>query len=1025
MRFSPLILFLLCALLFPAPIRAQEKDGALELYYSANALYNRKLYSLAMEEYDAFLKNYPDHEKSPQASMGLALCLYSLQNHKKAEPVFARLTKERDLENQQEIHNLWGQCLLELSRMDEAERAFAWSAENGNDAEQKAHAQVGRIEAQYRQSKWAEVIRNADRFLKENRDAAHVQRVKFQGAVARFESGRFEQARDQLEALYNASERTPFMQHVTFLLAESLRELGNNPEALSYYATAAKMEGAFTAEARFRMGFVRFKDRDYTAAARDFLHLIENHGAAPTAPQARLYLGRCLLERCNHTEAEQLFESFEPDAQEYAAARLWLARSHARQNRHEDAERVLHRALDRIGKNPLRADLQFELASARMEQGKFDEAAKGFRDLYRAAPDSPTAPDALWLEAYSLHKGGKFQASLKRCDEYLKEHGDSERSGEVFFLKAENLFLMDRLADAESIYRDFLERHEDHFYRDSALFRTAQVKYKQKEWQEGLIAMKPLLREPPEGAFFSQLFYIQGDCYFNCKLWDHAITAFGLFVGTHPGEANADAAAFKAALCMEYKGDKERAMATLDSFIEHFEESPYRSHACIQRGRLHYEKGNYGEARRSFDQAVKIDGSPHALYYLAYVAMAEEKHDEAARHFNALAAENPDHELAADAGLQQGIIEIRRESYSQGQKLIRRFLNAHPDHVKADQAYFYMGMAFSRQEQWEEAGEYFQNVYERFPSSTMRDRALYELAWCEKGRKRNEQAASHYEVLLREFPDSPLQPEAVFELAELEYEGGNYDRAAARLNSIIDEPATNDLRERAIYRLGWNLFAKGDMADAARAFETLLNDYPDTAKASVALYQAGEARLKVKEFEEAYRHFKRLTERKDDAYREQSLLRLGECAALTQRWQESENVYRRFEREKPDSAFLNRALFGQGWALENRGKYRDAIKAYEKVLARGGADETTARSQFQIGECHFSLEDYNEAVKALIKVEVMYAYPQWSAKALLETARALALPGNTEEAKARYREVIAKYPDSDAATVAKEQLNSL
>ena len=139
----------------------------------------------------------------------------------------------------------------------------------------------------------------------------------------------------------------------------------------------------------------------------------------------------------------------------------------------------------------------------------------------------------------------------------------------------------------------------------------------------------------------------------------------------------------------------------------------------------------------------------------------------------------------------------------------------------------------------------------------------------------------------------------------------------------------------------------------------------------------------------------------------------------------AENVYVRFANQYPKSEFLNQALFGRGWALENQGRYGDAIEAYGRVLARGLSDETTARSQFQIGECYFSMKKYDEAVKALIKVEVMHAFPQWSSKALLETGRALEIPGKIEAAKARYREVIEKYPQSDAAAVARKKLKNI
>ena len=92
------------------------------------------------------------------------------------------------------------------------------------------------------------------------------------------------------------------------------------------------------------------------------------------------------------------------------------------------------------------------------------------------------------------------------------------------------------------------------------------------------------------------------------------------------------------------------------------------------------------------------------------------------------------------------------------------------------------------------------------------------------------------------------------------------------------------------------------------------------------------------------------------------------------------------------------------------------------MVDRGSHDEITARSQFQIGECCFAMKNYDEAVKALIKVEILYAYPKWSSKALLETGRVMDLLGKKEQARERYRELIQKYPEDDAATIARKKL---
>lgn len=1010
-----------------AAFNDDNDDAAVSMYYSANALYNRKLYTLSMEEYEAFIKKYPRHEKRQHAELGRALCLYALENFEDAAPALEKLCRSDRLENQQEIHNLLGQSLLRLKRPEEAQSAFSWATSHGDDDEQKMHAWVGWIEAQYRQSLWEDVIPNAGRFLKAFPDTEHSRRVRFQSAVARFELKRFGPARDALEALARNNDDSPMAQHIVFLLAECHRELGEPGAAEKRYNQAArKMTGAFTAEALYRLGFVRFNNNDFTRASNDFTSLLEKHGASPSAPSATLYLGRSFHELGNHREAERVLESIPPSSEVYAHARLWLARTHIAQQELAAAERSLAEALERTNHDPLYPDLLYEYGYAQMDQGRFEEAAQSFRRLHKRHGEHELAAEALWLQAFCVHKLGDFQASDRLCVDFLNRFGQSASAGEVGFLHGENRFLMERRAEALPLYARFVADFPDHFYAPSAQFRIAQVRYYQKEWSEALAAMAPLLEEIPESPFFHQLHFLEGDCHFNLENWEKAVAGFTRFVASHPDADRVDLAAFKAALAIENSGHADKAASVLGTFLDRFSKSEYRSKAAVQLGRLQYDAGNYPEARKAFRMAIDQDQDPYAIYYQGYVSLAEEKKDDALDRFSLFCELHPEHELAPDAMLQQAILLIQEEEHQRGRRILEELIASHGMHEATQQARFYLSVALARADEKQAAARGFEEYLNLYPASDLKDRALYEWAWCVKGLDDKGEAKRLYLELLNTCPDSALRRDAGFELAELEYEGKNFEASASRLEAMLDEPLDDEMRERVLYRLGWNYMSADQVQQAAHWFDTLLQDFPDTQFKAIALYQSGEAHLARQEYEEAYQQLLRLSELRDiDDLREQALLRLGECAAMTQRWQDSENVYRRFTREYPESDFMNQALFGIGWALENREDYGEAIDAYGKVVARGRFDETSARSQFQIGECFFSLKQYNEAVKALIKVEIMYAYPKWSARALLETGRALEIPGNKGEAKARYEELIQKYPDSDAASLARKKLADL
>ena len=55
--------------------------------------------------------------------------------------------------------------------------------------------------------------------------------------------------------------------------------------------------------------------------------------------------------------------------------------------------------------------------------------------------------------------------------------------------------------------------------------------------------------------------------------------------------------------------------------------------------------------------------------------------------------------------------------------------------------------------------------------------------------------------------------------------------------------------------------------------------------------------------------------------------------------------------------------------------------------------------RFQIGECHFASKQYDDAIKAFIRVEVNYGFPKWGARALLEMGKALEAKDEPEKAK--------------------------
>ena len=1009
-----------------AQAQKAKKDPALDLYFSANALYNRGLYELAVDEFTSFVAKYPTHAKAPYANLGLGLCLFSTGKLKEAEPVFAKIATNAKITAIAPIFNLRGHCLLSLGKFPEAEQSFASTIAKHKNPANLADAYAGYTEALYNQSKWPEVVKASDEALKRAPTAASAPRVGLQGALARYELEKYPEAKAILVKLKATKEAADeFKQHVSFLMGECLRQEEDYKNAALSYDEARKIEGSFTMEAHYRLGYVSFLMKEYPKAITELTSFIAAHKDSEHLPRANLYLGRSYLETKN-AQAVTFLTKLVPDAKLGAEAALWLGRLHLRAKDYTKAEAALKPVIARFASSELISDLNYDYATALMQGEKFAEATPIFAKVDKKGPQ---AANSIWMESYCLHQTKKFDLSLARCEIFLATYKDDENLNEVVFLRAENLFLLERYADAVVSYETVLKAKGVAVERlDVVRFRVGQIRYQEQKWPEALTMLEPLLPKNLATPTFAQLKYVAGDCYFKQENWAKSITMFTAFTTAQAKDPNAALALFKLGKSYESSNNAALALTTLQKMLTTFPKSEHVPHASVELGRLLYEGKKYAEAKKVLLTAASTEFAPHSTYYLGYVALAEEDQALAIKNFETLVTKHATHELAPDATLQYGKLLVLAGDFAKSKATLDAFIKKLPTHPKADQAQFYLGISLAREDSYAEALPRFEAILAKGKESPLRERALYEAAWCDKGLKKPDAAQKRYQSLITEFPTGELVLDAGFELAELEFEAEDFKGSVTRLTALLPKvTAKPELKERVLYRIGWNHFNLEADQPAAKAFEDMLTLNPKSEKVVMASYQAGEANLRLKGYPKALQHFTRVVAagKTDDGLHEQALLRKAETEGFSNLWPASQKSYTEFLTTYATSDFVHRAQFGVGWAQENQKMYAPAIASYEKVLAAGNRDETSARSQFQIGECHLASKAYDDAIKAFVKVEVNYAYPQWSSRALFDMGKALEGKGLPEQAKARYEELVKNYPDSTVVPAAKAQIAKL
>jgi TolA-binding protein len=289
------------------------------------------------------------------------------------------------------------------------------------------------------------------------------------------------------------------------------------------------------------------------------------------------------------------------------------------------------------------------------------------------------------------------------------------------------------------------------------------------------------------------------------------------------------------------------------------------------------------------------------------------------------------------------------------------------------------------------------------------------------------QARAHYQALIAAFPDLAISDDARLELAELLSERNEHEAAVKLLKEALDREPAQDLTERIRVRLGDCLLLKGDAKAALGHFQSVAQNRKGP-QAAQATYRLGECYLELKEPAEAA---KRLALFRDNpqfqnvpGLSDRALLRLGHALGQMKQWEPSRQAHEQVVARFGNGPWAGEARYGMAWALQNLQRFDEAVNVYNQVAA-ATATELAARAQLNVGLCRLAQKRYAEATTALLVVPDTYDYPQLSAVALLEAARASSENKQNDQAIKLLERVLRDHPDTEHAEAARKRLEEL
>ena len=527
--------------------------GALEDDYAdrmrfADGLFARQMHDLALREYAAILRAFPDGDRNDAATFRLAESLRLTQDYETAARFYGQVVAQfRD----------------SPYRLRSAYRRARLYADAGDLASAQAHFEV---------------------ILQAEPD------VDLEVAT-RYYLGETLFLRDQLAeadaALAKLLELHPNSEFTVFALMK--RAAIRRSRLAREWEAQGDLDAALVEEA---LAFYRLaQDRADT----------DRLAAEVLFQKADLYFRQDNFE----TAADlyrQLLRSF-PEDTRVRDARLQAAWSALRSDLYAEALAVAETALAESPDEETVAEWLYVKANSQRQLLQTEAAAATYAILLARFPGSRFADASRYETAVAYYQAGQYEASIREAEQIRMSPAHRK---DVHWLLAEAYAALQRPAEAVQHYRIVVREAGSSERARDALFRLAHHLRQQGSFREASQFYLQLVDTFPDSTLAPQALFASGYALSQAAAHEEAVRDWRRLVQQYPADALAEEALYQKAMG-ELRLERTRdALATLAELQRLFPQSRYQADSRYWQGMIHFDAGRYAAAEPLLREALAL-----------------------------------------------------------------------------------------------------------------------------------------------------------------------------------------------------------------------------------------------------------------------------------------------------------------------------------------------------------------------------------------------------------------------------------
>lgn len=727
-------------------------------------------------------------------------------------------------------------------------------------------------------------------------------------------------------------------QEYLLLQAETAMQLGRYADARKAYKDYIDRysDSKYDRQARYGLAWTYVKQREYPGAQTVFDSLSRQRDSLGFA--SMFETGVLSLLRGNDARALETFDTLterSPYDRDAVQSYYQMGLIHYRDKRFLEARRYFQLAARLFPQSPIRPYAYHMLGESNFALGDYSNAQYAFVQVKHSSTDPLILAPTLYHQGIALYRLGRFRSSVESFSEFLQQYPEDKKAPQGYAWKGEALYQDYRFADAEYIFNEALRRYPDNPKRADAGYGLAWALFEQKKYAQSATAFDRFTTQFPDDPRVPEATLRKADAYFSMGQYDKANALYASFASGKGGR-EADYAAFQLAMSYVQRGDADRGIEELRTFLKQYPSSMYDEVAQFNIAWSYFSREQYQQALVEFYTLLHLYAEtqllPRILFNMGDAFYNLKQYDSARVYYQRVIDEFPSSLIVTDAltGLQYTYQAEGKPAAAVAE--IEKVLKDKPSGMREEDLLMKKGDILFGQGDFAGALQEYLHVLQVNPQKETKAKALQQLGRTYELNDNPRRAAEYYERVIAETPDAEVAPATTLSLGLARIQLRQFAQASELLHDFERKYPDSPLLPEARYQESIALMNLSDKDAAREGFQSIIQKYPDNVFADRSRLRIAELLQQSKNFQPAIDTLSSIVSRRSDDIAAEALLMIGDTYLSTNKIKDAMQAYNDIVRQYADfPRVVDKAKRGLGLAYEKQHDKKRARAMYEEV----------------------------------------------------------------------------------------------